>query len=816
MTSKQKQGDVVDFSADFKATTYTNFVSELMDQHRLVRVRQSELNEAGWADKPEGDSSIVQVSTWYATVARECNHRAAAHLSAGDFADAMRFINLSQTLAGDCQTFLQQSAVQASSTSSRVKHIRQVIVEVDNVKRSSLQLILLLERRRWRDDASHHTAIADALKAQYQTSEHRNRVSEIAAAVESPRFGRRGSLRRMSADDAADIMQLKTPLLWKPRPPPGLMTPAAPELSLADLRTEVKRFVPRPPAGSTNSAAVVPVSAKASTGETQTNRVDMMASSEHALSRAAASIARNTPRLKTSKPEEVRPPPASLLVQSVREPEMVTGEPAMQRTKAQVTPIPHHLYADWIRQRRPHRAATDDREDPPLLTREVGPDPPVLDLSRLRELQKNDDVPSMADAGLAPQQSHSILAFLAGHPQGRHLESDCLSGATLPRHLTLNAVLATHRLQRWWRQRQAHFERKFRTDLRDLYLNVVIRKIDALCIVVPALRVNVARRRFLRLQQTKDHVIAQRVELEAAAPLRKVSGEGGDDSDPDDGGASSRPSSGKMKSALLMAATRAVYSQHNLKLHRFLQQISSQRLQRWWRRMLRREFDVSVDDTLRLLCFVTCKTRTPFSKMSEVRSTSPVVPREEGQGGSAGDEILFAPLKAVKLSQLEALRRQQEIEEERKRRELEELFQQERLRRRRDLRRRTEAARLVQRVCRAYRRRLFLYASLITNTGNRFAFSANPFLRHIRHRHDAGPVGVRVETDIMNMIGRRRPHLIPKFRAEQQRKRAIQATTVQTACRSAYSRLVVRALRRRYAAIRIQRFWMRARRMTPT
>ncbi len=259
---------------------------------------------------------------------------------------------------------------------------------------------------------------------------------------------------------------------------------------------------------------------------------------------------------------------------------------------------------------------------------------------------------------------------------------------------------------------------------------------------------------------------------------------------------------------------------HNIRLRRFVllqQQLSCRRIQAWWRRVQRRKFEAELDDTKKLMQYVTGRSSSPFG-LIETGSKLEIAADPTGASNTIEADAVatrpsksgeFVPLKAVKLSELEALRRQKEMEERRKRQELEELFRKERMRQRRLQRIRTDAACTMQRVCRAYRRRLFLFATMITKTGYRAgaALSANPFLRNINRSR--GVVGARLEADLVRMIGLRNPQLIPEYRAALLRKQDATAAGVQRWCRFRYSGMLRRVLLRRRAARIIQRCWRR-------
>jgi hypothetical protein len=178
-------------------------------------------------------------------------------------------------------------------------------------------------------------------------------------------------------------------------------------------------------------------------------------------------------------------------------------------------------------------------------------------------------------------------------------------------------------------------------------------------------------------------------------------------------------------------------------------------------------------------------------------------------GGSGRGLGRFQPLKVVKLSALEAERRAKEAEAERQRVLAQEQMQRMIALRRAERKRKTQAALLMQRVCRAYRRRMFLYAKKLANSGGRF-LSANPFMRRLsRHHGGAAEVPLQVHTVITALIEERAPHLIPATRARLQAERERRAAVVQCFVRAKDS-AVLRCVMRRFAAARaIQRWWWR-------
>jgi hypothetical protein len=189
------------------------------------------------------------------------------------------------------------------------------------------------------------------------------------------------------------------------------------------------------------------------------------------------------------------------------------------------------------------------------------------------------------------------------------------------------------------------------------------------------------------------------------------------------------------------------------------------------------------------------------------------IPHLNSGGGSAvnsrrsSSAYRFVPLKGVKLSQLEALRRERDEAERLRRLQAEELLREKLMRAREELRRRTMATLLMQRVCRAYRRRLFLFAKKLSMGGGRFLISANPFVRSLTTHHMRKQVPYGAHTEITRIISQRSPHLIPELAAAMEAEKQRNTATVQIFVRFAVARVHVAAVRRYFAAVRIQRRW---------
>ena len=202
------------------------------------------------------------------------------------------------------------------------------------------------------------------------------------------------------------------------------------------------------------------------------------------------------------------------------------------------------------------------------------------------------------------------------------------------------------------------------------------------------------------------------------------------------------------------------------------------------------------------------RTHSPF----EASASS----RPEGlsrRGSGAG----FAPLKPVKLSVIEAERRAKAEEERLRRLRLEEELRRLMEARRAEARRRVAAALQIQRVCRSYRRRLFLYAKKLAQGGAfRFADNGNPFIRMLTTRHlSRDVVPYDIHAAIVQAIGRRDPDLVPELRAERLRRHTEAAVAVQAWLQARLSAVWRVAALRFHAARRIQRRWRLARPRRP-
>jgi hypothetical protein len=102
---------------------------------------------------------------------------------------------------------------------------------------------------------------------------------------------------------------------------------------------------------------------------------------------------------------------------------------------------------------------------------------------------------------------------------------------------------------------------------------------------------------------------------------------------------------------------------------------------------------------------------------------------------------------------------------------------------------------------------LFLFAKKLSQGGGRFLVSANPFVRSLTVHHMRRQVPYGAHTEIMNIISKRSPHLVPELALKMEAERNANAVIIQAVLRGANAQ-VKRAAMRRFSAARIvQRRW---------
>ncbi|CUG90626.1 Hypothetical protein, putative [Bodo saltans] len=205
-----------------------------------------------------------------------------------------------------------------------------------------------------------------------------------------------------------------------------------------------------------------------------------------------------------------------------------------------------------------------------------------------------------------------------------------------------------------------------------------------------------------------------------------------------------------------------------------------------------------------------------------------VMARIEKRWNGEGEEVTdFMQLKHVKLSVLEAERKQQEItvareheanlEKKRRAAEVEIL----------ELQTRNESIAMMQRVGRGYRRRAALHRMHSSHQSDKgriqqqlgalrvekmsLSLSAGGTYLPSPANHRESPkstvTGARVDSAIMELISKRNPDLLPERREEVKRQRIRNAIAIQRFCRAAGSVLRVRNRAITKYACTIQRWW---------
>jgi hypothetical protein len=421
-----------------------------------------------------------------------------------------------------------------------------------------------------------------------------------------------------------------------------------------------------------------------------------------------------------------------------------------------------------------------------------------------------------------PHKEVTLMEYILALPNAAEIIDHLKMPVGMALEQTVEAWMAACLIQRTWRSYTARCEFAERKASIDDYCKTKLPQLDALEVIVRILRGCVTRRKYAEHRSRVHHVMQQRVDLEneanryenaewsstAAFSIRR-------------GGAKK-----KMYSAIpqvfLIPFDDADDMERRERLRIVQQSFAARLIQVAWGRFVTKKLH---EHALEIATMMRVISKKPVNEDSLSFATfDPTTATDDGMNAEVSPQLLsrsvsasgvgsrrqstnFQPLKGVKLSELHAQRLEREAAERLRRMQAEALLQEKLMRAREELRRRAQATLLIQRVCRAYRRRLFLFAKKLSVGGGRFLISANPFVRSLTSHHMRKQVPYGAHTEITRIIAQRSPHLIPELAASMAAAKCRSAVVIQALVRYTHSRIHTLALRRYLAARLIQRRW---------